>query len=348
MGIMTVNGVIGKEELGITSPHEHALIDIRNQYPGECVPGSLGWDGKVSKAHYDLLMSDPYALRDNLVLEDEELAVAEVELFAKAGGQTFVDVTPYGIGRDVRFLKRLSDKTGLHVVAACGFYTADAHPERVSGMTVEELADEMVEELTKGIDGTDFKAGIIGEIGTSMVIHEDEIKVLKAAALAHTQTGAPVMVHLCPWTKHGIRVIDILESHGVSPQHICICHTDVLLDVKDMQAILKRGVYLEFDNFGKEFTTGSAYGRFPSDAERMEVFYQLIEAGYVNQLLFSCDVCLKNLLATHGGPGYGHILLKIQDMIREKYENAEAILKTVLVDNPARYLDNPKLDGSCC
>lgn len=343
MGVMTVNGVIRKEELGITSPHEHALIDISNQYPGDRTPGSLGWDGKVAKEHYDLLMADPYALRDNLILDDKEMAVAEVDIFAKAGGGTFVDVTLGHIGRDVEFLKRLSDKTGLHVVAATGFYTADAHPERVANMTVEELAEEMIKELTEGIDGTDIKAGIIGEIGTSMELHEDEIKVLKASALAHIKTGAPVMVHLCPWVKHGMQVVDILEEHGVSPESICLCHTDVLLDVEDMRNLLERGVYLEFDNFGKEFTQGSAYGRFPSDEERMEVFYQLIDAGYMNQLLVACDVCLKNLLTVHGGPGYGHMLLKIQDMIREKCPNAEEILRAVLVDNPARYLNNLRL-----
>ena len=69
MGVMTVNGVIRKEELGVTVPHEHALIDISNQYPGDKTPGTLGWDGKVSKEHYDLLMADPYALRDNLILD---------------------------------------------------------------------------------------------------------------------------------------------------------------------------------------------------------------------------------------------------------------------------------------
>ena len=110
-----------------------------------------------------------------------------------------------------------------------------------------------------------------------------------------------------------------------------------------MRAVLKRGAYVEFDNFGKEFTSGSAYGRFPSDAERLEVLYRLADDGFTDQLLASCDVCLKNLLTIHGGPGYAHVIGKMAALIREQRNDAEALLQALLVDNPARYLDNPKL-----
>lgn len=345
MGVMTVNGVIPASALGITSPHEHALIDIRNQFPGGCAPGTLGTDGKVCEAYHDLLMSDPYALRDNLVLDDEALAIEEVARFARAGGRTFVDVTPPGIGRNVAFLRRLAAATGLNVVAPCGFYTADTHPERVARLSIEALAEEMTRELCEGIDGTDVRAGIIGELGTSQELYDDEIKVLRAAAIAHRDTGAPVMVHMNPWAQHAQRVIDILEAGGVRPERICLCHLDVLLDPADMRGALDRGVWLEFDNFGKEFTSGSAYGRFPSDAERMEVLYRLIDDGYAGQLLLACDVCLKNLLRAHAGPGYDHILADIRPMVaRERPEKLEAF-DALLTDNPARYLDNPRLDA---
>ena len=343
MGVMTVNGIVDKAALGIVSPHEHALIDISNQYPGDRTPGSLGMDGKVCREYRDMLLADPYALRDNLMLDDPETAVSEVGAFAEAGGRTFVDVTLPGIGRDVRFLKRLADRTGLNVVAACGYYTADAHPAEVAGMSAEELADVMTAELTTGIDGTSIRAGIIGEIGTSQTLFDAEIKVLRAAAMAHCRTGAPVIVHLNPWAQHGVRVIDILEAGGVAPEHICLCHMDILLDLADMRRVLDRGAFLEFDNFGKEFTSGSSYGRFPSDAERMEVLYRLVDAGYLPQLLVACDVCLKNLLTVHGGPGYGHILLDIVKMIRAQRADAGPLLAALLTDNPARYLDNPGL-----
>lgn len=343
MGIMTVNGVIGKTELGVTTPHEHALIDISNQYPGRRSPDNPGWVEKVSRKHRDLLMKDPYALCDNLKLDDRDTAVAEVKRFADAGGRTFVDVTTPCIGRDVGFLKHLADETGLNVVASCGFYTADAHPAKIARMSVEEIADELTNELTVGIDGTGVRAGIIGEIGTSQKLYDDEVKVLRAAAVAHTRTGTPVMVHLNPWAKHALEVVDLLEAGGVAPEKICLCHLDVLLDLKDMRAVLKRGAYVEFDNFGKEFTSGSAYGRFPSDAERLEILYRLADDGFLPQLLASCDVCLKNLLTIHGGPGYAHVIGKMAALIRRQRSDAEALLAALLVDNPAEYLDNLRI-----
>lgn len=344
MGIMTVNGIIAKESLGIITPHEHALIDISNQYPGDKTPGSVGCSAKVGPDYYTDLMADPYALRDNLILNDHIMAINEVSLFARSGGKTFVDVTPAGIGRDVLFLKKLSEDTGLNVVAACGFYTADAHPARVGTMNAQEIADEMIKELTIGIDGTGIKAGIIGEIGTSTEIDSEEIKVLKASAIAHAKTGAPVMVHLSPWAKHGIFVSELLINEGVASDKICLCHTDILLDTNYIKKLMDMGVWVEFDNFGKEFTQGSSYGRFPSDAERVEALCKLIDEGYDKRLLFSCDICLKNLLKSHGGPGYAYVIDTIADMLRAKYKNADEILKTILVDNPAVYLDNPLLD----
>ena len=81
MGIMTVNGVVSKEELGITTPHEHALIDISIQYFGDRTPGSVGWDAKVAPQYYDALMANCYELRDNLLLDDHDLAIQEISLF---------------------------------------------------------------------------------------------------------------------------------------------------------------------------------------------------------------------------------------------------------------------------
>ena len=51
------------------------------------------------------------------------------------------------------------------------------------------------EEVTEGIDGTDIKAGLIGEIGCSWPLTQNERKVLRAAARAQTRCGCALMVH---------------------------------------------------------------------------------------------------------------------------------------------------------
>lgn len=344
MAVMTVKGPIGRKELGITAPHEHALIDISNQYTGSREAGSHGWSGKVRADCLEELMANPYAMRDNLILDDERLSLKEIQRAAAAGLRTFVDVTLPSIGRNPLYLRKLSEQTGLHVVAGCGYYTADTHPPRVEALSEAILASEMICDLMKGMDGTDICAGVIGEIGTSGVIHENERKVLRAAALAHRATGAPVMVHLYPWGKSGLEVLGILEEAGVEASRICMCHTDVSLDMAYMEELLRRGVYLEFDNFGKEFHMHVPYGSFPTDKERLTVFYRLADAGYANRLLASCDICLKVLCKEFGGMGYAHILEGISQMIVEQQKDAEQLLRMTLLDNPAEYLDNPSLD----
>ena len=108
-------------------------------------------------------------------------------------------------------------------------------------------------------------------------------------------------------------------------------------------ALLQKGVYVEFDNFGKEYyirreVRNSGYGLFVHDTERVTLLKKLIDDGFVNQLLLACDVCLKNLLHKYGGWGYDHILTHILPMLREIGVTDEQI-DEILVHNPARWLD---------
>ena len=348
MGVMTVKGVIPQTALGITSPHEHAFIDIRNQFAGSKIIGSVDWDGKVNREALTRLMYNPYCMRDNLILDDEAMCIAEMRHATENGLNTFVDATPANLGRDPAVLKRLSEHMGLNIVMGCGYYTFDMHPDFVETLDASALADGLIAELCDGIGETGVRPGIIGELGTSQVIHPHEEKVLLAAATAYHATGTPIMVHLYPWNNNGFKVLEILEKNGVPPERICLCHTDVMLDLPYILELLRRGAYVEFDNFGKEFTSNPAYGVFPTDDERLGVFYQLIDAGYLEKLLVSCDVCLKVLYIAYGGGGYAHVLTKIARKINEQRGDAARILNKVLVENPARYLNNLKLDIEVC
>ena len=65
------------------------------------------------------------------------------------------------MGRDVLALKRISEETGLHVIASTGYYTEPDYPPRVYEWSTEQLTELMVKELTDGIGETGIRAGII-------------------------------------------------------------------------------------------------------------------------------------------------------------------------------------------
>jgi len=341
MKIKTVCGEIEKTDLGIVAPHEHVLLDLTAFYQELPVPGIE--DPAIQKVemwNLGILSRDCYALKDNLRLDNEELAVKELMFYKNAGGNTVVDASLPGIGRNPEGLKRISEKTGLNIIMGTGFYVGETHPESLDSMTEEEIGDLMVKELVEGIDG--ICAGYIGEIGISEIFDDKERRVLRAAAFAHKKTGAAINVHINPWTVNGVEAADILLNAGVKPKKICISHIDVENREDYILELLKKGVYVEFDNFGKEYyirreVRNSGYGNFVHDTERVTLVKKLIDMGYLNQLLLTCDLCLKNLLHHYGGWGYDHVLTNIVPMMEDEGITNEQI-KTMLVDNPANWL----------
>lgn len=341
MAIQTVTGTITTDEMGITLPHEHLFIDLRNQF----TPFSDEHKDTLSKQPVAMenlgrLRLNPYALKDNLVLDDMEAAVNEVLLFKRAGGSTMVDCTSIGIKRQPQKLRQLSERTGVHIIAGSGYYTQDTHPPEMAGWSAEEIAEGIVRDFEEGIDGTGVKAGIIGEIGTSKEILPQEMKNLHASAIAFRQLNAPVYIHTYPWGQAGVEAVDVLIGAGVTPEKIVLCHIDVEPDLVYMRALLERGVFIEFDNFGKEFVIdpserGFAGGIFIRDLERVRIIRDLIQEGYIDKLLITNDICLKSMLCCYGGWGYAHILENVVPLM-ESEGLAKASIDEIIVENPLR------------
>lgn len=333
--VMTVTGELPANQLGITSPHEHIFIDMKKCVtPPENAPkvfyDNISIDNRVE------IFLDPYGIWDNAVLDELNKAVEEVAYFKQWGGQTIIDCTLDEIGRDPLAMKEISEKTGVNIILGCGHYYQMTHPEYLGSATVEELAGEMLKDLNVGIGDTDVRAGIIGEIGTSALMSDDEKKVLHAAGMASVQTGKAIHVHTDLYTENGFEIIDILTGEGALPQRICIDHVDVWLRPDYIRALLDRGVYVEFDNFGKEFYVSEAR-RFAYDLERIHVLKMLIDEGYQDQLLISNDICLKSMWKAYGGLGYGHILRGVKYMALENGID-EAAYMSLLTKNVANFI----------
>lgn len=341
--VQSVCGPLSRKDLGTVTTHEHVLLDLTAFYQALPVPGIEDpATQKVEMWNLGILSRDCYALKDNLLLTEEAVQAQELACFKQAGGNTVVDASLPGIGRDPAALKRVAEKTGLNIIMGTGFYVGQTHPEALSSMTDRQVADLMVKELTQGADGTNIRAGYIGEIGISEIFDDKERKVLRAAAIAQQDTGVAINVHINPWTTNGLEAADILLRAGVAPDRICISHIDVENREDYVFALLKKGVYVEFDNFGKEYyirreVRNSGYGLFVHDTDRVTFLKKLIDHGYLRQILLSCDVCLKNLLHTYGGWGYDHILTNIVPMMEDEGITNEQIHR-LLVENPADWL----------
>ena len=343
MKLNSVCGELTREQLGTVTTHEHVMLDLTAFYQELPVPGIEDpATQKVEMWNLGVLSRDCYALKDNLRLDDEEVQAEELAKFREAGGDTVVDASLPGIGRDPEALRRISEKTGLNIVMGTGFYVGETHPKALDSMTDRQIADLMVRELTEGVDGTGIKAGYIGEIGISEIFDDKERRVLRAAAIAQKDTGVAINVHINPWTTNGLEASDILLKAGTPADRICISHIDVEDREDYVLALLEKGVYVEFDNFGKEYyirreVRNSGYGCFVHDTDRVSFLKKLIEKGYLSQILLSCDLCLKNLMHKYGGWGYDHVLTNIVPMMEDAGITHEQI-HTLLVENPANWL----------
>jgi phosphotriesterase-related protein len=347
MSVMTVTGKVNADSLGWVLPHEHAFIDLRALVPApHTVSAKVLGQENVSLANSGALRRNPYAVLDNAVLDDEAVIREELLEFKQAGGTTLVDLTLREIGRDPVLLARLSRALDIRIVAGCGYYIKATHPPDMDERTVESIAEEMLSDIRHGIDGTSIKAGVIGEIGTSEIIYPNERKTLIAAAAVQKETGLGLHVHTDLWARNGSEAVRILEGHGADPGKICINHIDVDIRLDYLKELLDQGVYIEFDNFGKEFYADRRHrsvlrGLFARDIDRVRAIKAMIDGGYGSRLLVSNDVCLKTCLHRYGGWGYDHVITNIVPMMEDEGITPEQI-RMLFCDNPAAFLDDGK------
>jgi phosphotriesterase-related protein len=344
--IWTVTGPIRPEDLGVTLTHEHLLLD------GSCFFELDGADDARDFAECPLtedliprVRAASCSNRDNLRLDDTELATAELAEYAELGGQAVVDVTSsVGVGRDPAGLAVIAKRSALSIVMGCGFYCEYSHPDTVARASVAELADFIVGELTEGVEGV--RAGIIGEIGingqergTWRYVGEmtcDEEKALRAAARASLATGAAVCVHQPNRASAVSEIIRVLQEEAVSPERVILGHMSSVPDFATHLRALDDGYWIAYDNFGMGHLANAWY-RPVTDEQRAEWLLDVFRRGYGDRVLVSHDVWCKVQLRHFGGGGYAHILRTIVPKLREG-GLSEGEVRQLLVVNPAEVL----------
>lgn len=300
--IVTVCGSISPNQLGVCYPHEHLLT----RPPANVI--------------------DP-----DLTIDSEDAAVQELSYFRMAGGQAIVEMTPPDYGRNPEGLKRVSERSGIHVISTTGWLKDKFCKPFVENKSVEELADEMIRDLTQGIGQTGIRAGVI-KIATSLnTITTAEEKVIYAAARAACVTGAPIITHTEAGTM-ALEQVEMLTAQGVKASRICLSHLDRHTHWDEHYAVVSRGANLIYDQISKE--------KYVPDAQRVELVMRMVNEGFGNQIMLAGDMSRKSYwpaYGTGGGPGLTYILWRFIPWLRSAGLSNEVIDK-LMISNPARCL----------
>ena len=254
-------------------------------------------------------------------MQDLDLMTGEMKAAQADGVACIVDAGHEDMGRDLNFLRQLSVKSGMPIVASTGYYTQPFYPPEIATMSEDQIAEDLIHKAHVQ------RVGALGEIGTWDVMTPDERKVFRAVSKAHLATNLPIFTHTA-YGKGAIEQLDVFESMGVKPQHVVIGHVGGLPDPTAAVAkeICKRGAFVGYDRQG---------GR--GDAQQVPPVLALIEAGYAGNLMFSADLSSAAQLKANKGGGYGKTVTVWVPKLREAGVK-EDVLHGILVDNPRRFL----------
>jgi phosphotriesterase-related protein len=306
--VMTVRGPVDPGELGFTLPHEHTQIHLWQVHDR--------WD------YWELTRDEP------VILE-------ELRLFREAGGTCLADLTLDGVGRDPRWLRSLSEQSGLHLVMGAGWYRTAYYPPEllVDRRSTDSLAEQLVEEILGGVGDTGVRPGILGEIGTDKPwVTPAEERVYRAVARASRRTGLAISTHAV-MSDVGAAQLTILEEEGVDPGRVVIGHADSFPHLDHYLSLIGRGASIELDFLGMSFTPQERYG----EDRVIDLLLELLHRGHGDRVLLSQDVCHNSQLCRYEGNGYVYLQRTFLPRLRERGVS-EAEIEQLTVTNPRRVL----------
>lgn len=311
MAIQTANGPIELNALGQTLMHEHLVMAM------------AGWESDTSA---------PVRKTEDLV----QICVDRIEELKDGGFASLLDPCPMDIGRDAELYGEVSARTGFNIIFSTGIYNehlggaywlykvmADPHG-------AENLAALYVHELIEGVGPSRLKPAVI-----KLAVGKDpdsafEGRLIKAAAIASLETGAPILAHTDG--VGGDILLGKLTDLGIAPHRIIVGHSCGSPDQAYHRRIVDGGAYIGFDRFGMEI--------IQSDEVRVEGMHSLLKDGYAPHILVShdCAFCQRGQVIPDEGlhTDVMHYSRVIAPRLR-KLGVEQATLDSMLTDNPRRY-----------
>lgn len=273
-----------------------------------------------------------------------EDAIARLNELHSRGVGAVVDLTVIGLGRYIPRIRRIAERTPIHIIVATGLYTYNdipfffhfQGPGTVLGGP-EPMTDMFVRDIERGIADTGVKAGILkcatDEPGLTPAVE----RVLRAVAQAHRRTGVPISTHTHARKRRGLEQQRIFREEGVDLRRVVIGHSGDTTDLNYLEELMAEGSYLGMDRFGIDTI-------LPFE-DRVETVAALCRRGHANQMVLSHDAaCFNDWLPERALPSilpnwhYLHIHNDVIPALKQRgVTNAD--LTTMLVENPKRIFE---------
>jgi len=266
-----------------------------------------------------------------------------------------VDMSTPGLRSDLPAIRRISKKTGVHVVATTGLYAEDSWPEKYRAMTTDEYVQYMQQEIEQGIEDTGIQPGHI-KVAIEEGPTEQGFKLLKAVAGVSQATGYSATIHQGTFmTPEEVRkIIDTLLTEGMKPERTIICHAQDFfvnpdlktliqdpntwkLDVDFVKELLDGGFNISVDCLGHAWDLEQVGYINQTDWQRLAGLYALIQDGYAAQIVLGTDTYMNMLVRRFGGEGYCRLTNGIIPMLKIA-EVSDETIDQITVKNPARLL----------
>jgi phosphotriesterase-related protein len=302
--IQTIRGPIEIDTLGLILPHEHLFTDLRGPHVADYARGEPDVVVKVV---------EPY------------LAEAFV-----SGITALVECSTLGVGRNLSVLRSLAEITPIHIIAPTGVYRDAYIPESLREISEYHLAELWTRELTEGMEGTSMRAGFIKLAMSDDGPKKLEIRNLKAAVKASLNTGAVIASHTIGG-KVVRKEMEVLEEAGLDLHRFIWIHAQTEPDISILKDAARRGAYVELDSVGAPYQ---------SQTELLETTIELMEAGFITQLLLSHDAGWYNPADVDGLPdeGYRGYTALTKDFVPALLQRGitEEQIRLMTVTNPAK------------
>ena len=300
---------------------------------GDLDPDALGW----CQCHEHIFVADGPSRRVSaaLYMDDFEKSLSETRLYQKAGGSSFVDAQPHGCGRMAENLKKVSEQTGVHIIACSGFHKTEFFEDAawLERQTEDTLTRVYIREVTSGMDegtGLTARAGLIKCAASPGLQHASTLyeKLFAAAANAAQETGAPVFVHFDP-NADALKLVEYFRGCGIAPERLIFCHLDrAKYDAGYHMELASAGPYLEYDTIHRE--------KYHSDELEINLIEKMVMMGYTSNLLLGLDTTNQRLKSYGAQFGLDDILIRFRFLLQERI--GSELVNCMMIDNPARAL----------